>query len=116
MTKIYEQFDAAFKKINAYAVLKNGNHVANINIKYPNDGMGRIFAYVHILGLEMVRDFAGGCGYDKKDTAIKAAVGKINTNEKSNAAISAKEMQVALSQGNWERELEKAGFTVIRVI
>ena len=77
MTKIYDQHDQAFRFISAFAILKDGNHVANVSIKFPKDGAGRLWAYVHFLGLEMARDFAGGYGYDKRTPAVKRAAEKI---------------------------------------
>lgn len=59
MTKIYEQHDAAFSRVSAYVVARNGERVATIAFKFPADGAGRLWAYVHWLGLEMVRGIRG---------------------------------------------------------
>lgn len=77
MTDIYELQSKAFRKVSAFAIIKDGVHVANVNLKFPEDGASRLYAYIHILGLEMVRDFAGGYGYDKRSAAITHAAMKI---------------------------------------
>src|SRR3546814_2190612 len=70
MTAIYDQHDKAFARVSAYVVTKDGAHVANVSIKFPADGAGRLYAYVHWIGLEMVRDHANGYGYDKRTAAV----------------------------------------------
>ena len=78
MTKIYEQHEAAFKYTAAYVVLNTDfQRVATIAFKFPKDGAGRLYAYVHWLGCEMVRGFAGGYGYDKTSAAVESAIEKL---------------------------------------
>ena len=78
MTDIYEQHAAAFSKVSAFVILDlEGERVATVAIKYPNDGAGRLYAYVHLLGVEMVRGHANGYGYDKRSAAVAAAIAKI---------------------------------------
>lgn len=70
MTKsIYDQHRAAFDSTSAYVIAKNGRRVGTIAFKFPRDGAGRLYCYLHVLGVEMVRDFAAGGGYDKKTAA-----------------------------------------------
>ena len=73
MPDIYDQHKAAFPSVSAYVVLHNGERVATIAFKHPRDGSGRLYAYVHWLGVEMVRGFAGGYGYDKHSAACADA-------------------------------------------
>lgn len=123
MTKIYEQHDAAFKLVSAYAVLKDGQHVANVKIKYPRDGAGRLWAYVHWIGFEMVRGCAGGYGYDKTSAAVYDAACKAvkvitpDTPRQEYRALFLTVMSghKVESQG-WKRVLEDVGFTVLNVI
>lgn len=113
MTNIYEQHDKAFKNVSAYAILLNGERVANISIKFPADGAGRLYAYVHWIGVEMVRGLANGYGYDKQSAAIEHAALKLEDNEETHA------FKLALHNLggiHWTRALEDAGFTVLQVI
>ena len=142
MTKIYEQHDAAFRQVSAFAILRNGEPVAHIAFKYPRDGAGRLYAYVHWLGVEMVRGYAGGYGYDKRSAAIENAVPKIprfdfseDAQARRIAGYPAAAMQLEISQNaenekldlfraalsdiggnNWDRALHDAGFRVFQVI
>lgn len=89
MTKnVYEQFDAAFSNVSASALLdKEGNYKGKVCFKFPKDGAGRLYAYVHLFGLEMSRGFAGGYGYDKKSAAVCDAVAKIKEYEPVNPEL-----------------------------
>src|SRR3546814_19140140 len=77
LTAIYDQHDKAFARVSAYVVTKDGAHVANVSIKFPADGAGRLYAYVHWIGLEMVRDHATGYGYDKRTAAVSGCAARI---------------------------------------
>src|SRR3546814_12330665 len=77
MTAIYDQHYKAFARVSAYVVTKDGAHVANVSIKFPADGAGRLYAYVHWIGLEMVRDHANGYGYDKRTAAVSGCAARI---------------------------------------
>ena len=74
--KIYDQFDDAFRYVSTSAIFKDGEHVANICFKFPRDGAGRLYCYLHVLALPMVRGYAGGYGYDKKSAAFCDAADK----------------------------------------
>lgn len=78
MENIYDQFDAAFRKVAAYCfVHPETQQQINVCFKYPADGAGRLYCYVHFVHAEMVRGFAGGYGYDKTSAAFINAVNKI---------------------------------------
>ena len=62
MSDIYEQHKAAFSNVSAFVIVKGGERVATIAFKFPRDGAGRLFAYVHWLGEEMIRGYASGGG------------------------------------------------------
>ena len=133
MTKIYEQHDAAFKNVSAYVVMKDGQRVATIAFKFPEDGAGRLYAYVHWIGVEMVRGHANGYGYDKRSAACESAV-------KNMAAVFAdflelhkpymmnpslrcyhdglgfREVLRDIGGSDWQRKLEDAGFTVLQAV
>lgn len=81
MTTIYYQFDKHFAKASAYALMYAGKYVGTIAIKYPADGAGRLYAYIHIHGTEMQRAHAGGYGYDKSAHALQKAMGSLPWDE-----------------------------------
>lgn len=71
---IYEQHKAAFPNVSAYVVLNSAKErVATVAFKYPRDGAGRLYCYLHVLGVAMVRGYASGCGYDKHGASIHVA-------------------------------------------
>ncbi len=70
MSDIYEQHAAAFARVSAFAVMRDGKQVATVAIKFPQDGAGRLYAYVHVIGAHMVRGSASGGGYDKRSAAV----------------------------------------------
>lgn len=73
MPTTYEQHDKAFANVSAYVIAKDGERVATISLKFPKDGAGRLWAYVHWIGTPMVRGSAGGYGYDKRSAAVEVA-------------------------------------------
>jgi len=127
MTSIYEQHDKAFEQVSAYVVLKDGEKVATVAIKYPRDGAGRLWAYVHWIGLEMVRGYAGGYGYDKRTAACASAARKLRevaANASHEDGSRAKERglvqfeQALATDGgrHWDDCLRDAGFTVLQAV
>lgn len=75
---IYKQHESAFSNVSAYVITdKAGSRVATLAFKFPKDGAGRLYAYFHLLGHEMIRDYAGGYGYDKKSAAVNHAISKL---------------------------------------
>lgn len=84
MAKIYDQHTAAFKRVSAYVVCnKEGRMIAKVAIKFPRDGAGRLYAYVHVIGLLMQRGSANGGGYDKEGAAVEVAAALIGKQAKS---------------------------------
>lgn len=127
MPDIYDQHKAAFPNVSAYVILRGSEKVATIAFKYPRDGVGRLYAYVHWLGVPMVRGFASGYGYDKHSAACASAVARLETARKADIT---KGVQMAhwpdfvaflralhKDDGNyWHRNLELAGFTVLQAV
>ena len=121
MTNIYDQHRAAFPQVSAYVIAKDGDRVATIAFKFPRDGAGRLYAYVHWLGLEMVRGAATGYGYDKRTAACASATRALVANLKKPLGdfehvredvapfIAALEKDSGL---DWSRQLRDAGFVV----
>jgi hypothetical protein len=129
---VYDQFDKAFARVSAYIVLdKSGDCVAKVAFKFPADGAGRLYAYVHWLGNEMVRGQAGGYGYDKRSSAVAdAAFRYISQERKAARAIGdessymrgkagKKEFWHAIEKDGgeyWDTRLRNAGFNVIQAV
>lgn len=129
MSDIYDQHNAAFNRVSAFVVMRDGERVATIALKFPADGAGRLYAYTHWLGATMTRGYAGGYGYDKRSAAVESAVAKIPANP-----FTAVELQYAdgrpwfihfaafkaalsdIGGEDWTRLLEKAGFTVLQAV
>jgi hypothetical protein len=142
MPDIYDQHRTAFSNVSAYVILRDGDKIATIAIKYPRDGAGRLWAYVHYLGAEMARGAAGGYGYDKTTAAIADAARRIKPIDHSvlaadmkaegndrwvadllagDAAANAElaQFRAALEHDgghNWDASLRRAGFTVLQAV
>lgn len=124
MTKIYEQHDKAFQNVSAYVILdSNGEHVASVNFKFPRDGAGRLWAYLHWFGVPMVRGFASGYGYDKRSAAVSNAQRRLIVKDERDRAVFAdpqmKKFIAAVEKDEgeyWDRRLRDAGFTVIQAV
>ena len=130
MSDIYRQHDKAFAAVSAYVIAKDGARVATIAFKFPRDGAGRLYAYVHWLGSPMVRGFAGGYGYDKRSAACASAVGRMAPalareyddgtpcfSEAQKVACVEFMRAMALDDGfAWHSNLQKAGFDVWQAV
>jgi hypothetical protein len=120
MSKIYEQHDAAFANVSAYIIVKNGERIAKVAFKYPRDGAGRLYAYVHVFGTEMVRGFAGGYGYDKASAAVYDASRKGEPIATASAPQEYFDFWNAILTGGdgiyWNDRLRAAGFDVWQVV
>lgn len=123
-TSIYNQHAAAFSSVAAYVVLHDGQRVATVAFKYPRDGAGRLYAYVHWLGTPMVRGFAGGGGYDKHTAACAAAVRKMAApaptldNPPGLLAVF-NAFTAAMSADNglrWDEQLRRLNFDVVQAV
>ena len=119
---IYDAHRKAFASVNAYAVLLAGERVANIAIKYPRDGAGRLTAFVHWYGVEMSRGYASGGGYDKASAAVASAartmpdVLPVNFNEHQGAYSVFLSVCRRDASDRFYDALRKSGFEVIAVI
>lgn len=110
--------------MSAYVICRNGELVARIAFKFPKDGAGRLYAYVHWLGLPMVRGFATGGGYDKGSAACSAAISRMKDGLDI-GRIESLQIQhydafrsaLAKDDGTtWNDHLRKAGFLVLAAI
>jgi hypothetical protein len=125
MTDIYDLHTKAFQRVSAYVIARDGERVATIAFKFPADGAGRLYAYVHWVGVPMVRGFAGGYGYDKRTAACASAIGKLMARpltaeqaaEMTIDGLPAFESALATDRGpTWETALREAGFTVWQAV
>lgn len=120
MIDLYDQHKAAFARVSAFVILLDGKRVATVALKFPARGEGRLYAYVHWIGDQMVRGFAAGYGYDKRTAAVAAAVrNMVAPNVTHSASDEAYAFRAAarLDDGHdWTRNLEKAGFTVLQAV
>lgn len=131
MTTIYDQHAIAFSNVSAYVIINGaGERVATIAFKFPKDGAGRLWCYLHWIGAEMVRDYAGGYGYDKRSAAIANANDKLKDIANIGRVVS-KEGAIAASYSDlyqfynalntiggkdWSDALREAGFTVLQAV
>ena len=125
MTDIYDQHSKAFARVEAYVICKDGERVATIAFKFPADGAGRLYAYAHWIGLEMVRGFAAGGGYDKRSAACRDAFEQMRLDDGTPDFIRAQAagygpFRFAMLNGDngagWDRCLRDAGFTVLQAV
>jgi hypothetical protein len=133
MADIYDQFDAATRRIGAYALLREGRYAGKIVLHYPADGAGRLHAYVQVFGCTMVRAHASGYGYDKGTAAVYYAAKKIGVEARRIYETEAADARhatplivrqdlAAVDNGmksdggeDWKRQMENAGFQVLTV-
>ena len=119
---IYDQHRAAFNQVSAYVVMHGADRVATVAIKYPRDGAGRLYAYVHWLGVPMVRGFAGGGGYDKRSAACASAARKLPESLPAGydaaADVYRSFVDVMRADGglDWATALTGAGFNVLQAV
>lgn len=125
---IYEQHDAAFRSVNAYVIVRNRERIATVAIKYPRDGGVRLYAYVHFLGMPMVRGLAGGGGYDKRSAAVEDAMRKIDPDyfigpdgnngekERRDCARFRNAVLKARDGTDWQKAMAAAGYKVFQAV
>jgi hypothetical protein len=132
MTDIYEQHEKAFARVSAFVILRNGERVATIAFKFPADGAGRLYAYVHWFGTAMVRGHAGGYGYDKRSAAcvyaarvlakaepvaVRSGMDNLEAGAAQRKDFEAFVAALAADNGSyWDSVLHKAGFTVLQAV
>ena len=74
MTTVYDKQAKHFSKVSADVIIDNeGNQKGTMQVKYPNEGMGKLFLYLHLYGSTMVQVSVSGCGFDKLSVAIQKA-------------------------------------------
>lgn len=70
-SNVYDQNAKHFALVKAYAIVnEQGEQVGLLNCKYPKDGMGKLYVYLHLFGSTMKVVTVSGCGFDKLGTAL----------------------------------------------
>lgn len=117
MKNVKENYLTIFRKVAASAILYQGEHVANIVVKYPNPGAERLSAFVHWHGLDMVAASVGGGGYDKTAAAISKAAADLPHSMGRNEWLDLFRAALVEDSGtSWSNRLRDAGFKVIDAI
>ncbi len=118
MTSIYDQHSTTFRAVSAYVILKDGERVATVAFKFGN----AVTAFVHWIGVEMVKGRATGGGYDKAtaavETASENAIASIKPDRDDVNFPRATFFRVLRDCGGagWVRTLEEAGFKVLQAV
>lgn len=129
---IYCEFDKATQDLAAWAILNKGEIVAKVVRKTGGRSSPHgltVRAYVHVLGLPMVRGIARGGGYDMTSEAVLQASKMLPTEKRSHIAgigavcITGSEAQAVTSfraikdsGETWAGQLRAMGYTVEQVV
>jgi hypothetical protein len=124
MPDIYDKFDAAFRKVAAYALIHDGKAIGRAAIKYPADGAGRLTFYLQLWGARMVYGTASGGGYDKATAAFQDAAAKMRPDpeygdsrpELASLRDTVKALAADPGGVRWSDRLERAGIVAAVVI
>lgn len=120
---IYDQHDKAFSHVAAYVVIdkRDGERVAKVAIKRSSSGL-RTTAFVHWIGVPVVKGVANGGGYDKDSASVAAALRKEQPRTGNPDALNI-DAQAAfyaaarLDGGKrWDDAVRDAGFSVFQAV
>lgn len=119
---IYEQHNAAFKRVSAYVVTDaKGERVATVAFKFAASGL-RTTCFFHVLGRPMVKAFAAGGGYDKCSAAAHRAVFRIHADAPEVSPKLVGEAMDAICEAikdegrSWDGDLRAAGLNVVQAV
>ena len=74
MTTVYDKHAKHFSQVSAYVIIDSeGDQKGTMSIKYPKDGAGKLYLYLHLYGSQMVQVSVSGCGFDKLSVAVQKA-------------------------------------------
>lgn len=126
---IYDQHAQAFRLVSSYIIFNSKmERVATVAFKYPRDGAGILWCYLHVIGLPMVRANAGGYGYDKASHAFDKACllqAKVELEDWQTKDAYQDRFDIANDFVNamegrdgydWDHNLQEAGYKVFRAI
>jgi hypothetical protein len=119
MTNNPNQHDIDDSTVEAFNIFRGNRHVATIGLRSSTNGEEGSHARVRWIGLEMVRGYAGGGGYDNRTAAVAAAVRtmKLVTPGGLTPPYDLALFHAALTADDgraWSNALKAAGFTVIQ--
>ena len=97
MTTVYNKFDKHFTLASAWVIVNE--QVGKMAAKYPKDGMGKLYLYLHLHGSEMVQVSVSGCGFDKLSVAIQKA-GEVILKKREEKTLNETGFLLALSEVN----------------
>lgn len=73
-TSVYDKHAKHFAQVSAYVIIDSeGDQKGIMTVKYPKDGAGKLYLYLHLRGSEMVQVSVSGCGFDKLSVAVQKA-------------------------------------------
>ena len=117
MADIYDLHEKAFAQVEAHVVLLDGERFATVAFKFPKDGAGRLYAYVHVFSFPMVRGHANGYGYDKRTAACASAMEKAVNLRDTGGEYERFWNALDADRGpRWDDALREAGFTVLQAV
>lgn len=119
MADIYELHRNAFRQVEAYVITKGDDRVASVAFKFPRDGAGRLYCYLHIFGAQMVRAFATGGGYDKRTAAMHSAIARVKVDPNDAATqrhVAAFRDAVTDNGAYWDQDLRRVGYNVFQAV
>lgn len=71
---VYDKHSKHFAQVSAYVIIDNEcNQKGTMSVKYPKDGAGKLYLYLHLYGSQMVQVSVSGCGFDKLSVAVQKA-------------------------------------------
>lgn len=118
MPDIYDQHKAAFASVSAYVVVRNDDIVATVAFKFAKSGL-RTTCYLHVLGAQMVRAYAGGGGYDKCTAAMHSALSRVEAHDgdiRTIQRVGAMRDAVTDNGWHWDQDLRRVGFAVWQAV
>lgn len=117
MADIYDQHAKSFANVEAHVVLLDGERFATVAFKYPKDGAGRLYAYVHVFSFQMVRGSATGYGYDKRTAACSSAMQQAVNLRDTGGDYERFWHALEADRGpRWDDSLRAAGFAVLQAV
>lgn len=116
MSRIYDQHRAAFASVSAFVIHDGTRRVATIAVRFPRDGAGRLWVYLHWIGVPMVRAYASGFGYAKTDAALASASAKVERDENQPDQARFLDVLTADNGVDWQTRLRAAGFCVYQAV
>ena len=115
MKDVYEKMDQHFGNVSAHAITdKNGDPIGRILFHFSKGGV--VTAYIQEWGFVAITGKAGGYGYDKKGAALYDAIKKALKDDETKGSPLYKALESVTYDGEWQRQLENAGYKIQYII